>query len=375
MQKKILLMYITKNSGHHAASLAVEHALRIKEPDIKILNINAFNYTNPILEKIINKTYMGIVKTKPEVWDYLYDNPKLLRSTKKLRELIHRFNSRLLKQLLDEFRPDAIACTQAFPCGMVADYKKTYDCNMPLFGILTDYAPHSYWIYDNIDGYIVPSEDTGKKLIENGIKAERVKAFGIPIDPRFQEDLNKANIVRKLGLDNDMPIVLIMGGSQGLGPMKHIVHGLEVLRNQPLQIIVVAGTNNSLYRYFKRAEANRKKKVLVFSYTENIEELMEISSLIVTKPGGVTIAEALAKILPMLIVDPLPGQELMNTRNLLKMEVALKANDYKEAVVLVEALLSRPTKLLQLRERAKKHSKPDSAVKTADLILGSIKND
>ncbi|PIU42365.1 MAG: hypothetical protein COS99_00455 [Candidatus Omnitrophica bacterium CG07_land_8_20_14_0_80_42_15] len=374
MQKKVLLMYISNNSGHHASSLAVENALKIKRTDIKILNINGANYTNPILEKVINKTYMGIIKTSPEVWDYLYDNPKVLRSVMALREFMHRYNSRLLKKLLNDFQPDAVACTQAFPCGMVADFKKTcaYESKIQLFGILTDYAPHSYWIYDNIDGYIVPSEETGERLIENGIACERVHDFGIPVDPKFQSPLNRDAIASKLGIDPRMPTVLIMGGSQGLGPIKNIVLGLDSLKNVQFQMIIVAGTNNSLYRHLKRTARHRKKKSVFFSYVDNIEELMEVSSLIITKPGGMTTAEALIKGLPILIVNPLPGQESMNTLYLLKKNVALKAKDYRDVVVLVEALLSNPIKLFQMRALARRYSKPDSAMKTAELILNSI---
>jgi len=373
MPKKILLMHISKRSGHYAASLAIEHALKIIDPQVEILSINAFNYTNPVLEKVINKTYMGVVRTKPEVWDYLYDNPKILRSTKRLRELIHRFNSRRLKDLIDEFSPDAVACTQAFPAGMVADFKKTYNRNFPLFGILTDFAPHSYWVYDNIDGYIVPSLETGKRLIDNGIKRSRVNAFGIPIDPRFEEAPDRESVHRKLGLDPDVPTVLIMGGWQGLGPIRHLVAGLDKSIDIPLQMVVIAGINKSLYRYLKKRDCLRRKKVLSLSYTDNVDELMHIASLIITKPGGVTTAEALARNLPILILHPLPGQESMNTESLLKMDVALKANDYKEAIVLTEALLTHPTKLEQMRERAKRHGKPDSATMTAELILKSIK--
>jgi len=371
--QKILLMYISQHSGHHCASLAIEQALNILRPGIKTLNINAFNYTNPILEKLINKTYMGVIRTKPEVWDYLYDNPKVIKSTQRLRELIHRYNSRLLKQLLDDFKPDAVAATQAFPCGMVADFKKSYNFALPLFGILTDYAPHSYWIYDNIDGYVVPSEETGRRLIENGIKKERVNAFGIPIDPKFTQRLDRDSLMKKMGLDPGTHTVLIMGGGQGLGPIKHVVSALENLNNVSLQIMVVTGTNNSLYKYFKRTEKRRKKKLIFLPYSNNIDELMEASSLLISKPGGATTAEALAKNLPMLIVHPLPGQESMNTEHLLKMDVAVRADDYREAVVLVEELLSHPAKLSQMRERAKKYAKPDSAMKTAELLLGSIK--
>jgi processive 1,2-diacylglycerol beta-glucosyltransferase len=367
MGKKILLMYITNNSGHHRASLAIESALKNLNTGAEVLTINAVNYTNPVLEKVINKTYMGIIKTRPEVWDYLYDNPSVLRSTQKMRDFIHRYNSRKLRELLYEYKPDTVVCTQAFPCGMVADFKRTHNYECRLFGVLTDYAPHSYWIYDSVDGYIVPSEDTGKRLVGNGIRADRIHVFGIPIDSKFTGSPNRADVFKKHNLDPKLPTLLLMGGGQGLGPLKNLVAGLENL-DIPFQTVVVTGTNAKLYTYFQQSERQRKKKTIYFSYADNIDELMEISSLILTKPGGITTAEALSKGLPILIVNPLPGQESMNTRYLLMENVALRARDWREAVVLVEALLAHPTKLAQMSEHARRCAKPDSARRAAELI-------
>ena len=148
---------------------------------------------------------------------------------------------------MDEFKPDVVVCTQAFPCGLIADYKKTFDVNIPLIGVLTDYAPHSYWIFDRVDRYIVPSEETGKKLIDNGVYPDRVMPYGIPIDAKFRNSPGKEEIFRKLSLKPDLSTVLIMGGTQGLGPIKELVALLDrsVL---PLQMIIACGTNKRLFR-------------------------------------------------------------------------------------------------------------------------------
>lgn len=366
--KKILLLYISENSGHHCASIAIEKALHKLDPTVETLNINSFNYTNPILEKIINRTYLSVVKRTPEIWDYLYDNPKVLKNTQKLREMIHRFNSGKLKTLLDEFVPDVVVCTQAFPCGMIADYKKTYNLNIPLVGVLTDYAPHSYWIYDNVDRYVVPSEDTGKKLIDDGIDPARVAQFGIPMDPKFRESVDKEQVFKRLALDKDIPAILIMGGTQGLGPIKELVRLLDKSYLN-LQMIVAAGTNKRLHRWLAGRVKAYRKKILVFPYADNIDEFMQISTVIITKPGGITTAEALSKGIPMVIVNPLPGQEAMNTKFLLKEGVALKALSPEDAVTLLEELLYNKNKLKIMSANAKALSKPDSSINTAKLIL------
>jgi processive 1,2-diacylglycerol beta-glucosyltransferase len=368
--KKVLLLFISEHSGHHCASLAIEHALLAHEPGVKTLNINSFNYTNPILEKVINRAYMGVVTHTPELWDYLYDNPKVLKKTQKLREMIHRFNTGKLKTLLEEFSPDAIVCTQAFPCGMVADYKKSFNLDIPIVGVLTDYAPHSYWIYNNVDRYIVPSEETGKKLIANGIDPDRIEPFGIPIDHKFLIEGDRKKICKKLSLDCDKPIILVMGGTQGLGPIKEMV-GLLDKSYTDLQMIVAAGTNKRLYGWLKARKF--RKNILTFCYATNIDELMQVSSLIITKPGGITTAEALAKGLPMLIVNPLPGQEVMNTTFLLGEGVAVKAENPQDAVILLEELLYNKDKLKIMSNKALVLSRPDSALRIAKLVLELVK--
>ncbi len=225
--KRILLMYISISSGHHRASLALEQAIKEINPSSQILNINCLKYINPLLEKIINRAYMGVIRNTPELWDYLYDNPKVLKNVQKIRDFIHRFNSKKLKILLDKFSPDIIACTQAFPCGIVADYKKYFNFNVPLIGILTDHAPHSYWVYDSVDFYIVPSQRSKDKFISEGVLAEKINVWGIPIDPKFEKYIDRDRVLNKLQFSSKMPTVLIMGGGQGLGPIKEIVWAIN----------------------------------------------------------------------------------------------------------------------------------------------------
>ncbi|MBL7069414.1 MAG: hypothetical protein ISS34_06105 [Candidatus Omnitrophica bacterium] len=370
MTKKVLLMYISHNSGHHRACLALENALQLVSRGIQTKCINSFHYTNPILEKIINKTYMAVIKKKPEVWGYLYDNPVVVKKSQRLKESIHKFNSTKMKRLIDDFKPDAIVCTQAFPCGMVADLKKTYKLDIPLFGILTDYAPHSYWIYDNVTAYVVPSIETGRKLIENGISEEKVRPIGIPVHPKFYKKCDQDQLMNKYSLNKDKPVILIMGGGQGLGPIKNLV---LLLDKSPLdvQVIVVTGINKRLHKFLLKKKASLKKNPSVFAFTEDIDELMGIATLVITKPGGLTTAEAMSKRLPMIILNPLPGQESMNTEFLKKRRLAVEARDEKETLVILEGLLDNPQKLTNIRQLIDECTVADTSLKIARLVLGA----
>ena len=367
-KKRILLLYISVNSGHQKAALAIEKALRLLDPETEILNVNSFNYTNPLVEKVINRTYLGVIKNRPEVWEYLYDNPKVFRSLSRLRDFIHKFNSGKLKTLLDEFKPDVIACTQAFPCGMIADFKTSFGLDVPLIGVLTDCYPHSYWFFDSVDYYIVNSEIATKKLVEHGILPEKIRVYGIPIDPKFAEKVDAEGVRKTLGLDPGLPTVLVMGGGQGLGPIAELVNELNRI-SCPLQLIVVAGSNKRLFDWLEKRKRSLRFKTVAYGFTAEVYELMSVSSLIVTKPGGLTISESLSKELPIIILNPIPGQEAKNTEFLINEGAAVKADNAADAALLTEMLLGNRSKLEHMRGNARRIAKPRSSTDIARLIL------
>jgi len=361
-------MYISEVSGHHSATLAIEKALRMLRPDTEILNINAFNYTNPISERIVNRLYMGIIKRTPKIWDYLYDNPVVVKKVEKIKETIHKFNSPKLKTLFDKFKPDLVLCTQAFPCGMCADYKKTYKSGVPLVAVLTDYIPHSYWLYDAVDYFITPSDEVTVRLMNKGIPLDKIKSLGIPFDPDFNRPIDTCRIYEKLKLDPCLPTLLIMGGGQGFGPIKTIVKALEKLKKD-IQEVIIAGTNEKLYKALKRRMKKYNKRYALFGYVNNINELMAISDIIITKPGGVTVAEVLAKKIPMIIVKPIPGQEANNAAYLASEGAALNIDKPERIHQVIEDLLRHPDKLDSLSESASRISKPNASLDIAKLLL------
>ncbi|MCX5709044.1 MAG: glycosyltransferase [Candidatus Omnitrophica bacterium] len=366
--KNILLLYITEVSGHHSASLAIEKSLKAISADLKILNLNAFHYTSPISEKVVNRIYTTVIKRTPKIWDFVYDNPKVKKSIDKFKNAINKFNSPKLKRLFDQFRPDIVVCTQAYPCGMVAQFKKTYQSKVPLVGVLTDFIPHSYWLYDNVDYYICPSQEISRRLAEKGIPEHKIKPLGIPFDPGFLTPVNKPAVLEKLGFSAEKKTVLIMGGGQGLGPIKTIVQSLDRVKSD-FQEIIITGTNKKLYKSLKKDLKKFKKKICLLGYVHNVNELMSVSDLIITKPGGITTSEALSKGLPMLIIKPIPGQEANNTVYLTEQKAALKIVKPKEINLIVENLFTNPEKLKRISEACSRIAKPSAGTDIARFIL------
>lgn len=371
-KKRVLLMHISNISGHRGASLAIEKALHTLDEDVQTYVLNAFNYTHPFVEKIINTLYMFVIKRMPQFWDYLYDNENVFRRLRRIREVIHRMNDKKMTKLLKDFSADIIVCTQAFPCGMAADYKRRHGLEIPLIGILTDYTIHSYWLHEFVDTYIVAAERTKQDFIRRGIAGSHIKVIGIPIDPKFARPNNRQETLHRFHLNPDLPVILIMGGGQGIGPIKNIV-GLLDKAAFPLQMVVVCGINNALCQWLNKNKDVLKKPVQILGYTEGINELMSIAALIITKPGGLTSAEALSKSLPIIIVHSLPGQEIRNTRFLLEAGVAVRAGDISTLPSLVDDLLKNRQKLDEMKEKTSALACPDSALQIARLILEKVK--
>ncbi|MFH1577688.1 MAG: glycosyltransferase [Candidatus Omnitrophota bacterium] len=366
--KRILLMHISNISGHRSAGMAIEKAIQIQSPQVETLSLNAFNYVHPHGERIINFFYMFVVQRLPFIWTHLYDNYYWVKKTRRLKNAIHYLNLPKLETLFNNFRPDVVISTQAFPCGMVAAFKQSKKNNLPLVAVLTDFAPHSYWIYDDVDYYITPSEEIRQQLIEKGALPARIKSLGIPFDPKFNQVFSKAEIRTRLNLSANLFTILIMGGGQGLGPIRGMVKILGDLE-LGFQVIIVCGTNDSLYRKLQKQVVQYSKRLILLNYAENMEELMSAADIIITKPGGITCAEALSKGLPMLIVSPIPGQEASNTAYLIKEGAAIKINNVQELNSVIRDLYNHPEKINKLSEAARRISKPNAAHDIARLLL------
>lgn len=369
----ILILYITEHSGHHSAALAIKNALLLKDPQTKVTCINGFRYVFPIFERLIHKTYLTVIKKVPKIWEKMYDHPKVVNKSQNLKGRIHAKAEKKIAELFLKYTPDAVICTQAFPCGLVADYKRSTGSKVPLIGVLTDYVPHSFWSYENVDFYIAPCLASKKLLTEKGVPVDKIKAFGIPIDPKFSKSFDKNELFANYGLDSSLPVIMIMGGGHGLGPIRQALVNLDGSSSR-LQLIVVCGINNRLYNWITKTKF--KNRILCFKYTDQIEKLMSVSSLIITKPGGITTAESLAKRLPMIILNPIPGQESRNTHLLTNNGVAKKIDSPNDLLAVVNEIINQPRQGwagFSLFDKFEQFSKPNASLELSDLVFSLVR--
>ncbi len=364
--RRFLLLYITSRSGHHQASCAIEQTIRHLDPSAQVTSVDAFDYTSRFVRWAIAHSYLSLIRHQPDVWEYLYDNPSVHRRVQDLRALLHRYQSGKLERLIETVRPDVIVCTQAYPCGIVADFKKHHRLTAPLVGVLTDYAPHLYWFHDTVDAYVVPSEQVKRKFLTRGVEESRVRVLGIPIDLRFLEPTDRAATAAQFGLSAAHPVILVMGGSGGFGQLKDIVLNLDTLPH-PCQLVVLAGTNRQLHGWLTTQRF--RHRVLTLGYTTEVPKLMDLATLLVSKPGGMTTSEALAKQLPLVMVNPIPGQEAYNARFLMSQGAAVQAGSPETVRQTVRDLLENPDQLQLIRRRAGELAHPNAALDIASLAF------
>ena len=369
MKQRILFLYLTKHSGHYAAAVAIEEAAKRLNGRIESMLLDSFSHANPILSKVTLRAYLTALKAAPEIWEWMYDNPAFKERTAMIRELLNRGNSRKMEKILREFNPDVVVCTQAFACGVLASWKqKTGNRRPALVGVLTDYVAHRYWAHPQVDMYVVPNDATRGTLIAQGVAPDRIRVHGIPVSDRFLVPADKDTVYRSLDLKPGLPLILVMGGSLGLGPMKSVIRKLDRLP-QPFYIVAVTGKNEELRERLERRGNKLRHPTRIFSFVENVNELMDAAELVVTKPGGITTAECLVKRLPMIIINPIPGQEAKNTDLLLAQNVAVEAEKAKDVVNLVDEFLRNPELLRAMREAARALGRPNAARDAAADIL------
>ncbi len=368
MKQRILLLHISECGGHKSASRSIEEAIRVLAPHMEVHNINGFGYIYPSMEKYVDYLYTTTIKHAPQLWGTLYDRKPVIRISFPFKKLLNRMGFRRFSQLISKVKPDAIVATQAFPCGLAADFKKFSGARFPIFAVVTDYYPHRFWIHPYISSYIVACDDAKDILVREGVEEEKVKIFGIPTSLKFMEVHPRREIARRFGFNVDSPTVLIMGGGSGYGPIQKIAVKLNRIRAD-FQVIVVCGRNRKLYDWFKRKSHRFKKPTFYFEYVNFVHQLMDFSDIIITKAGGITISEALVKHMAIIVTNPIPGQEERNVSYLEKKGAVLRADDPERINYFVERLINNRQELERLKAAASSYAFKDSSLRIAEFIL------
>jgi processive 1,2-diacylglycerol beta-glucosyltransferase len=366
--KKILILYGFEHSGHHAAALALREAFLQKDPGITVDLLNFFVYSSRLIEKIATGIFYRIVKRTPSVWDGIYRNPKSEPRFDRFRKVVRTLSLRGVGDALREYEPDAVVCTQSFPCGMMHDYKDRRRSDIPLYGVLTDFSVPPYWIYPRVDRYFVACAAARDELSLRGIDAAAITESGIPIRPRFALRTSRREARAAFGLDPDAATILVVGGWSGWGDLERLA--VETgRRGGECRVVVVTGRNRRLYDTLRGRADIEHHRVTVLPVVERMDILMRAADLLVGKAGGMTASEALAAGLPMVLVDSLPGQERANAAYLCRHGAAVQARGVEDAGRTAAEIARDAGRLGEMGRRARALAKPDAATEVARGVI------
>jgi len=367
---RILICYLVRNSGHHAAARAIEVEILRQHPEADTRCLDLLETTHPTWSAIVQNAYMSTIRRTPELWEALYDNFWFDLLTRYIRPLVQRGRSHKLRILMEAFQPDAIICTQAHPFAVLSAYAKRQEKPIPIWGVVTDFLPHRFWYVKpgKHIHYVVPTETAMQRFMLLGIPAERIHTLGIPI----QADVLAARhrtISRTNGADGRR--VLVMGGSRGLGARFKTIRQLDRAPGN-FTIDVVTGTNRRLRKQLLRARHKFEHPIRIRGYVKDAMALMSRASLLIGKPGGMTSAEAMASGIPMLLVRPLPGQERGNTEMLVRHGAAIQVDRDRDLPGIVSSLIANPALIDKMAARARSIGKPDAARDIAAEMFDSL---
>lgn len=366
-EKHFLIVAASIGSGHIKAAEAVADALKIKYPDAKIYTEDFTMWRISWATAFMKACYLFMLRFIPNLYELMYRFTGGRSGGLSVQSLISAFTARDIAALVRKYRPEAIICTHPFPAGAASWRKKRHPDEFLFSTVITDYSVHQMWIYQNVDCYFVAREEMKTELIAAGLPADKVFVTGIPVVSKFHRREDRETLLDSLGLSADRKTVLLMGGGLGIGGLDAALRALEKM-TAPMQILVVAGKNKKLRLQAEKLAESSGHSILVWGYSPRVREFMAAADFIITKPGALTISEALAAELPMILHDPIPGPETENAVYIARKGAAIWANTEEKLFDAIMKLLSSEECLTEMRERAHEMKKPYAARDIADYF-------
>lgn len=371
---KVMILSVTAGFGHHATAKAVSDELVSHGAEVRTLDV--YEYINRVVKGTIDKGYLFSSKHTKELYRLVYalaENRGTAYFTTPISilNIVNALGASKFARIVTDFNPDVLVCTHVFAAQVVNEIKKRGLLTTTTVGIITDYTIHPYWEDVPYIEYIVTaSELLHHRSLKRGIEANRLLHFGIPIHPKFNHTIPREEACAALGIDPNRPTILMMGGSMGYSNNKKLIQSLSTI-GIDFQLLVVCGNNKRQYRELTRTleTYDGTCTVLPYGFVNNVEVMMSAADCIITKPGGLTVSEALAKNLPMILVDPIPGHEERNVEFLMNNGMAMLVTKTFPVDEAVYHLFTNPARLQSMRETMHAIAHPDATERLCKFIL------
>jgi len=371
IQKRVCILTLGVGSGHLRASEAVQRALNDGSEPIEAKVMDALSSARRWFHWVYVEPYWWMLRTAPWLWRTLFERRQRFQHRSTAPHWVFRRGCRQVLQEIKNYAPHLVIVTEIGAAEIAALGRREGWFNAPILAVQTDFHTEPPWVQSEIDVYCVASEEARGQLIGWGVLPNRVLLCGIPVDPAFALPFDKNELKQALGLDPRRPVVLVMGGGMGPVPMDSVVSSLELCK-APMQVLAVTGHDRNVRHRIELLRGRLALNLHLFGWTDNIPELMAVSDLLITKPGGLTAAEALAAGLPMILTHPIPGPEERHVRYLAQHGLALHAKTLQDIPRLASRLLSSPAELNDLRVHTREWSRPDAAHAIAQVAVALL---
>lgn len=395
---RVLILSATTGGGHMRAAEALKDYIMSRHEDAAVEIYDTIHYVSPMINKAVTNGYVYLATKTPGLFGSLYKSADKNTPVNKTVELTFSSLGKRLKPMIDEFKPDIIISTHSFACELFCVLKLTEELDIPVISIVTDFAIHQTYINAGVDAYIVSSSEMVAQMLDRGVEKEKLFPYGIPVKKEFLDKIDRKEAFEAEGLDPDLPTMLIMAGSFGVTDVLKVYHKI-VKSPEDFQIIVITGKNEKLYETFEKylakidinntmyeirqahpdikkhssVKSSRTKKpskpTKLMFFTDKVDRYMKMADIIVTKPGGLTVTEAIACELPMAIFKAIPGQEAQNADYLVRNGMAVRIAKDVTCTETVTDLIAHPEKLRHMKECVRNCSNGNSCEKIYDLML------
>lgn len=365
-RRKLLILSATGGAGHTRAAEALEETAQSLDLPIQANHYDCLDFTTKGFKRLYSESYLAMVNKAPELWGYLYSRSEMKPYEKKgLLKLFDALNYKnYLKFLLDE-KPDALICTHFLPYISISGALRKAGITASVFAATTDFDVHQYWIDSVVKRYYVHTEESAWQLRSKGVTADRIDVKGIPIKKEFASREERSAVRRRLSLYPDRLTILMVWGGFGVGKAeemaKEVIGMLEIFPEQRFTLLVVCGRNEKLRRRLSEQSPLPHVDTHLFGYVENVHELMSASDVLISKAGGLTSAESMALGIPMIIVDPIPGQETRNAEMIVECRAGWKAMNIANLGYKVKRIVEKPELLEEARAATSFLARPTAA--------------
>lgn len=373
----VLVLSSSGGTGHLRAGEALKQAALHRPDEVVCEHHDCLDFTTPLFKRLYGGSYIEMVNRAPELWGYLYEIAESQSIRKKLLfKVFDHFNYQRYLRTLRKLKPDAIVCTHFLPYRAVSESLRRSGITAPIFAATTDCDVHTYWIDPIVDRYYVYHEESAWQLEAKGVSSSKIRVLGIPIAPEFEKPPSQVAARRLLGIDSEQLTVLIMSGGFGVGMLQELVsHASAVLSRPgapPATLLTICGNNQRARLELERSRFASTLDVRIFGYVDNVHALMAASDLLVSKAGGLTTAEAMASGLPVIMVNPIPGQEMRNADLVAEHQAGWKALNLSHFQYKLLRVLDDPRRLATARTQARALAKPAAAHKIMADVLAYL---